>query len=256
MILGRHGVFSQNNLASTFVYAKEYGINAVQIFTKPPQQWTGREFTDRELDKWTRTRTDCFICAHTGYFINIASGLHKSKFALLHESRRCFKLGINHLVVHPGSSLAKSQDEGIELAIRSLNDLESRWPMDVTLLLETMAGQGKMLSSLNTLKEVIAGVPNIPLGICYDTAHVHGLGIDLTTTDEIYDPLIKLFHVNDSEVKFASRKDRHASIGVGTIPLEAFKRIAQIKTVPFIMETPLGNEQYDLNVFRGLACTQ
>lgn len=252
MILGRHGVFSQNSLQSTCAYAEQMDINATQIFVKPPQQWTGRDFTTQELDRWYNAKTDIYICAHTGYFINIAAGEQKSLFALLHEARRCSKLGINHLVVHPGSSLGKSLEDGITTAIASLHALESRWPQDVTLLLENMAGQGKILSSLNTLKEVIAGVQGIPLGVCYDTAHAHGYGVDLTTTDEIYDPIIKLFHINDSEKALASKKDRHASLGAGTIPLSAFKRIAQIKNVPFIMETPLGNEQYDLDVFRAL----
>lgn len=252
MILGRHGVFSQNNLASTFAYAKNMNINATQIFVKPPQQWTGRDLTTYELDKWFNARTDIFVCAHTGYFINIAAGAQKSLFSLLHEARRCSKLQISQLVVHPGSSLGKSLDEGIATAIQSLLALESRWPQDVTLLLETMAGQGNILSSLKTLKEVIAGVPNIPLGICYDTAHVHGYGVNLLLTDEIYDPSIKLFHINDSEVAFNSKKDRHASLGKGTIPLSAFRRIAQIKDVPCIMETPLGFEQLDLEVFRSL----
>lgn len=252
MILGRHGVFSQNSLHSTFAYAKDWNINATQIFVKPPQQWTGRDFTTQELDRWYNARTDIFVCAHTGYFINIAAGEQKSLFSLLHEARRCSKLGISHLVVHPGSSLGNSLAQGIATAITSLRALESRWPQDVTLLLENMAGQGKMLSSLSTLKEVIAGVQGIPLGVCYDTAHAHGYGVDLTTTEEIYYPIIKLFHINDSEKAFASKKDRHASLGTGTIPLSAFKRIAQIKGTPFIMETPLGNEQYDLEVFRAL----
>lgn len=253
MILGRHGVFSQNALHSTFAYAKEWGINATQIFVKPPQQWTGRDFTTYELDRWYNAKTDIHLYAHTGYFINIAAGEQKSLFALLHEARRCSKLGISHLVVHPGSSLSRSLEHGIATAIQSLRALESRWPQDVTLLLETMAGQGKIVSGLASLKEIIAGVPEIPMGVCYDTAHVHGFGVDLTTTDEIYDPIIKLFHINDSEVPFNAKKDRHASLGAGTIPLSAFKRIAQIKGVPFIMETPLGNEQYDLDVFRALA---
>lgn len=253
MILGRHGVFSQNNLHSTFAYAQDLGINATQIFVKPPQQWTGREFTTHELDKWYNAKTDIHLFAHTGYFINIAAGEHKSLFALLHEARRCSKLGISYLVVHPGSSLGKPLESGITTAINSLHALESRWPQDVTLLLETMAGQGKVLSSLETLKQIIAGVHGIPLGICYDTAHVHCYGVDLITTDEIYDPLIKLFHINDSETSFNSKKDRHASLGAGTIPITAFKRLAQIKDIPFIMETPLGNERYDLDVFKALA---
>ena len=254
MILGRHGEFSQNDMTKTFKYATAMGINAVAIFVKPPQQWTGRDFTEKELGVWHANKpSDLYICAHSGYFINIAGGEHKSKFALLHEARRCSKLGINQLVVHPGSSLGKSLDEGIATAIKSLQDLVSRWPQDVELLLETMAGQGSYLSSIKSLKEVIAGVPEIPMGVCYDTAHSHGYGVNLLLTDEIYDPAIKLFHINDSEVPYNSKKDRHASLGAGTIPMSAFKRIAQIEGVPFIMETPLGNEQYDLEVFRALA---
>ena len=52
---------------------------------------------------------------------------------------------------------------------------------------------------------------------------------------------LKAIHLNDSLTPFASRKDRHAKIGEGTIGLDAIARIINhpsLRAVPFYLETP------------------
>jgi deoxyribonuclease-4 len=51
---------------------------------------------------------------------------------------------------------------------------------------------------------------------------------------------LKGMHINDSKAKFASRVDRHHSLGKGEIGLDAFKFIMQddrIDNIPLILET-------------------
>jgi deoxyribonuclease-4 len=51
---------------------------------------------------------------------------------------------------------------------------------------------------------------------------------------------LKGMHINDSKAKFASRVDRHHSLGKGEIGLDAFKfimRDKRIDNIPLVLET-------------------
>ena len=53
--------------------------------------------------------------------------------------------------------------------------------------------------------------------------------------------LLRAVHLNDSMTPYASRKDRHAAIGKGTIGLEVLLRVMEhpaLKHLPFYLETP------------------
>ena len=53
--------------------------------------------------------------------------------------------------------------------------------------------------------------------------------------------VLKVVHLNDSKAPAASRKDQHANIGKGYIPIEFFQWIMQsdhFKEIPMILETP------------------
>ena len=53
--------------------------------------------------------------------------------------------------------------------------------------------------------------------------------------------MLKGMHINDSKSEYASRVDRHASLGVGNIGIECFKFIMKDKrfdNMPLILETP------------------
>ena len=74
------------------------------------------------------------------------------------------------------------------------------------------------------------------VGVCIDTAHVHGAGYDIRTQAgwetmmSQFDSIVGLsylrgVHVNDSKVGLGSRVDRHAPIGRGQIGIEAFRTL-------------------------------
>ncbi len=83
-----------------------------------------------------------------------------------------------------------------------------------------------------------------------DTCHVYAAGYDLR---EDYDGVIarfadaiglerlRLFHLNDSATAFASKRDRHAGIGEGSLGDEPFRRVMsdeRFAAVPKVIETP------------------
>ena len=88
------------------------------------------------------------------------------------------------------------------------------------------------------------------MGVCLDTCHVWDAGYDivndldgvLTEFDRVVGlERLKAVHLNNSKNPLGSRKDRHARIVEGEMPLEAIARIINhpaLRDLPFILETP------------------
>ena len=97
------------------------------------------------------------------------------------------------------------------------------------------------------------------VGVCVDSCHVYAAGYDLRGdydgviarfADVIGLERLRLFHLNDSATPFASRRDRHAGIGEGSLGDEPFRRIMndeRLAAVPKVIETPKeGDDPRDL----------
>ena len=88
------------------------------------------------------------------------------------------------------------------------------------------------------------------LGVCLDTCHVYSAGYDivnnLDAVLEQFDSVLGLerlhaIHLNDSMTPFSSFKDRHETIGKGSLGEQAFINIINhpsLREVPFFLETP------------------
>ena len=88
------------------------------------------------------------------------------------------------------------------------------------------------------------------LGVCLDTCHVYSAGYDivnrLDSVLEHFDSVLGLerlraIHLNDSMTPFSSFKDRHETIGKGSLGEQAFINIINhpvLRELPFFLETP------------------
>ena len=59
------------------------------------------------------------------------------------------------------------------------------------------------------------------------------------------------FHLNDTDKALGSRVDRHSHIGQGKMGKEPFRLLVngqQFKDLPGILETPDGDEKYEMNL--------
>jgi len=234
----------------------------IQMFTKSNNQWKAKPLRDDEIEKFHTDKKEAGIdpvIAHTAYLINIASSREevykKSIDALIEEIERCYLLGIPDLVMHPGSYLDTSEEEGIRKITDTLNSIfEKTSHMKVRIALETTAGQGTNLGfKLEQLANIIDGIDNKErISICLDTCHIFTAGYDIrdlksyTKTIKTFNNIIglqylKAIHLNDSKKEFSSRLDRHEHLGLGKIGLDAFKFIMQdkrLKDIPKLLETP------------------
>ncbi|GAB6281140.1 MAG: hypothetical protein STSR0007_13140 [Thermovirga sp.] len=130
------------------------GCESIQIFTKNQLQWRAAPLSsstcERFMNAWRQSSISRVI-AHASYLLNLASeGETRSRSitALADEIRRCDQLGIDDLVLHPGSHLGAGVETGRVLVAEALNHVISRTAGSRNrVLLETMSGQGHTLGS-------------------------------------------------------------------------------------------------------------
>jgi len=244
--------------------AAELGMDCVQIFTKNNNQWKGKPLSDEDVGLFRKAieRTGIRMpCAHDSYLINLASPdlalWHKSLEAFVIELQRAEALGLVGVVMHPGSCVGASDEEGIARVIAALDRvLETTEGSAVEIWLETTAGQGSSLGHrFEHLRAILDGLQtNRRVGVCVDSCHVFAAGYalsvpaDYSATMSQFDEIIGLdriraFHLNDSKREFGSRVDRHEHIGKGHLGKEAFRNILNdphFARIPMYLETPKG----------------
>lgn len=242
--------------------AVEIGADAFALFTKNQRQWQGKPLTDEAIQAF---RDACAehdfapeqILPHDSYLINLGhpehEGLKKSRAAFLDEMQRCEQLGLTLLNFHPGSHLNKiSESNCLKRIADSINEALMH-TQGVTAVIENTAGQGTNLGwRFEHLADIIDHVDDKSrVGVCIDTCHAFAAGYDLRSADATQATLdefgnvvgfkyLRGMHLNDAKSEFASRVDRHHSLGKGNIGLPAFTTImqdARIKAIPMILET-------------------
>jgi deoxyribonuclease IV len=235
---------------------------ALQIFTKSVGQWRARELPRDEIALFRRRIEETGIhpvVAHNSYLINLAAASPalraQSIAALGDELDRAESLGLDGLVMHPGSYTSGTEEEGLRLIGDALASLLAERPDAKTMvLLEHTAGQGTNLGHrfehLAVILERVGGSPRV--GVCLDTCHLLAAGYDLCTEEGYEDTFrqfarsvgldrLRAFHLNDSKKPCGSRVDRHEHIGKGFLGLEPFRRLlndARFSGLPMLLETP------------------
>jgi deoxyribonuclease-4 len=158
------------------------------------------------------------------------------------------------VVVHAGSAVLGNRWEDAMRQVReSIFGVLDAVPEAPRLLIEPTAGGGGALASdpesLAAYLEVLERDER--LGVCLDTCHAHAAGADLSTPEGFTSTLrayaraagpkrVGLVHVNDSRDPMGSKRDRHESLGAGTIGLAPFRALfahPATRDVPMIVET-------------------
>ncbi len=246
--------------------AAKFKMDVVQLFTKNNNQWKAKPIAQSEIDEFraaVKTTGVRLPVAHDSYLINLASPdkalWQKSLDAFTIELERAEALGLMGVVMHPGSHLDSTPEEGLARVVKALDEAHRQTRGFQTLtLLETTAGQG---SNLGYRFEHLASIANDVaaserIGVCVDTCHIFAAGYPIKTKAEYkatmneFDRVvgierIRAFHLNDSVREFGSRVDRHAKIGAGKLGLEPFRHLLndrRFASTPMYLETPKGVE--------------
>jgi deoxyribonuclease-4 len=261
MLIGAHES-TAGGLHEAFGRAVSDGAEAVQIFTKSNRMWAAKAIAPEEAKRFRaegeRTRLLDTCTVHASYLINLASEpgemREKAIGGLVDELRRCELIGLDKLVLHPGSSAdieagCARIGEGLASALEQAGG-------DCRILLETAAGQGAALGrsfeELKLMREAVPTKLRERVTFCLDTCHVFAAGYDVATAagyTEAMDKferliglsLIEAFHLNDSKKPLGCNVDRHENPGKGCIGADAFQRLvndARFENVPGFLELP------------------
>lgn len=260
-LIGAH-VSAAGGVDQAPLRAREIGANAFALFTKNQRQWVAKPLEAKTISAF---KANCkmlgfsaeHILPHDSYLINLgapeADKLDKSRAAFIDEMERCNQLGLTLLNFHPGSYLKKvSEQECLATIAESINLAHKTVP-DVVAVIENTAGQGTNLGwKFEHLAEIIEQVEDKDrVGVCIDTCHTFTAGYDLRTKEDCertfaeFDRIVgmhylRAMHLNDSKVEFASKVDRHHSLGKGEIGWDCFEYIAKdsrFDGIPLILET-------------------
>lgn len=242
--LGAHESVS-GGLHLAFERIHSVGGKALQIFTRNQRQWNPKELSKDEVDAFRTEWRNCpemEVVSHGSYLVNLASGnaelLEKSIKAFAGELERCEKLGIEKVVLHPGSHGGAGVENGLERFVQGLDSAIERARSQSTVLVEATAGQGTGLGSTFAEIASILEMSKYPkrLAVCIDTCHIFAAGYDITTPEaytrtfadfdeRIGIRRISFFHLNDCKKELGSRVDRHTHIGEGYIGERGFANL-------------------------------
>lgn len=275
-LIGAH-ISVAGGLYRAFERADALGCEAMQIFTHNQRQWQCKELKYEEIESFYRASKGSSVqkvVSHASYLINLAGSseiAQKSEQALIAEIKRCDALGISDVVLHPGFSGERDRDMSLKQVAESLlRVIDLTQESRVSILLETMAGQGSVIggdiSQFSSILDLVQDDPRV--GVCVDICHVFAAGYEMRSY-ESYNKIVALlkkhvgldnvrcWHMSDSKMERGSNKDRHAHLGHGEIGLNPFAMLVadeRFKLVPAILETPKdgGGDVENLSILRKL----
>jgi deoxyribonuclease-4 len=260
MLLGAH-LSIAGGLEQALLLARQYRFKTLAMFVRNQRQRRVPRLAEQTVKTFRATRNRLGISpvvAHGSYLVNLAAETDvraRSIDAVREDLFRCKRLGIEYLVIHPGSHA--DIHRGVRLIAAALDVvLKATLPRPPRILLETTAGAGHQVGKrFEELVEILALLHRPEhAGVCLDTCHVFAAGYDVRT-EQAYQAtmgrfekllgLDRLFaiHVNDSVGELGSQVDRHTHIGRGKIGLKGFVNFVndpRLAAIPFILETPKG----------------
>jgi deoxyribonuclease-4 len=261
--------------------ARKLGCNALQIFSASPRMWprSGARIAAADAERFRARRAELGLgplVIHANYLINLASAdsvMRVRAIQAFHDELvRATTLGADFLVVHPGAACGASTDEALRSVAQALRhaargvrlaaDFADMSCGGVRVLLENTSGMGSCIGMrFSELGTILAQVPELPLGVCLDTAHAFEVGYDLRGEEgleRMLDDLdqavglarVPVVHTNDSKTSLGSRVDRHQHIGRGKIGRIPFARLLNHPRMraeaphglpgrAFLLETPI-----------------
>lgn len=249
------------------------GAQAVQVFTSSPRQWGSKQPDEaliRETKKAIAVTGINLVVAHDTYLVNLCAPddttRKRSISTLVSELTRCSLLGIPFVVSHMGSLKGQDERDAFISLVAAVQIVLQETPDDVSLAMETTAGQGSSLGYRfeHWAMVIEAHQGNPRLVICMDTCHLFAAGYPVHTRDGYEDTMqkfgsilgfdrLKVIHANDSKKPFNSRADRHEHIGDGLIGLEPFRWFLndpRLAHAPMILETNEPETMHPVNLER------
>ncbi|MGC9667299.1 deoxyribonuclease IV [Planosporangium sp. 12N6] len=262
-MIGGHATVSGGLAKAGLRYLERSEATALQVYVSNPRGWALAAGDPRQDEAFATGCADRAAVAyvHASLLVNLGSPtpatVERSVATLEHALRRGAAIGARGVVFHAGSAVDAAHADKAMVQVREallpLLDLAAAEGLP-KLMVEPSAGGGRSLAArVEELGPYLDAVDRHPwLGTCFDTCHAWAAGHDLAAPGgmtETLDALVAavgadrlwLVHANDSKDTCGSTRDRHESVGKGTIGEKAFAELLAhpaAQGVPMIVETP------------------
>lgn len=224
-------------------HADALGVDVVQLSLTEMQSW--RKPPERDDADEIRS-SEVRVYVHAPFVMNPASPnprvRHPSRKTIQQTCDGAAAIGALGVVVHGGHVGADVDPaQGVRNWRKALESLE----VDVPVLIENTAGghnaMARSFDDLARLWDGIGDVDGVEVGFVLDTCHTHAAGEE--TAGQVERALaitgrVDLLHLNDSRDPLGSGRDRHASLGDGTIDVEELLEVVRAHDGDVVLETP------------------
>lgn len=261
--LGAHAPAAGGLAKAALPHIDGTGATAVQVYVSNPRGWALSDGDPAQDEGFLAGCADRDVHAyvHASLLVNLGSPtpdtVTRSAQTLTHALGRARRIGARAVVFHAGSAVDEAHATTVLGQLRAvlLPLLEATATAGgPRLLVEPSAGGGRSLAArvedLGPYFEAVDWHPG--LGVCFDTCHAWAAGHDLSvaggmtaTLDRLLATVgpgrLDLVHANDSKDTCGSLRDRHETIGAGTLGEPAFAELLAhpiTDGVPVIVETP------------------
>lgn len=268
LIIGRHCLLKNPSFLSGSVdEAVSYGSNSLMIYLGAPQNSFRQPISNLKIPEFKKKLIESSIdlknvIVHGSYLINLSNINDDKVFNwsvkfLKEEISRMEEIGIDTIVIHPGSSIKKDKiNESLVKLSEGLNKVLIE-KNKIRIALETSCKNGTKVGwNFYQLRDVIERIDykyREKIGICWDTCHLYASNYDIKKElDKIIEEFSRIIgieklwviHINDSLFDLGENKDRHENIGYGKIGFEPIKKIIwhpKLNGIIKILETPRKN---------------
>lgn len=240
------GVGAHVDPADPLAEAKARSADLVQIFLSDPQGWKKPDPHPRTTELLAASVP---IYVHAPYLINVvaeASRIRIPSRRILQETcDAASAIGAVGVVVHGGHLSGDGPiEEGYDRWRKALIEVDSEVPI---LIENTASGDNAVCRRVDSLARLWEVIGDLSPGFVLDTCHSWAggepgeelVGRVLAATGRI-----DLVHCNDSRDPFDSRRDRHANLGAGEIPVSLLEEVVAQAGAPVVVETPGDVEEH------------
>ncbi len=240
--VGGH-VSSSGGIFTAVKRAQDIGAEALQIFVSSPQMWRATAHTPDAIAQFREMHAAAGLgqtWVHNIYLANLATEtpeqLERSIGSVVNALTVGHAIGASGVVLHTGSHGGNGLAQYLDQVRDALKQILDTTP-EITLALETMAGQGGAIGKeFEDLGTLLRAVDSPRLQVCLDTCHTFAAGYELRTpegveaTMQAFDDAIgvehlAVVHANDSKTPLGGQRDRHENIGDGHIGTDGFRAI-------------------------------
>jgi len=197
--------------------------------------------------------TGLLYFTHAPYVINMCAnacddkGEYWQQRILNEDLAYTVAMGGRGVVVHTGARMKHTEEDAMTIMEHMVRSALPYATETCPLLLETPCGEGtevcRYIQDLGGFFFRFNDEERKKLGVCIDTAHIHGAGYDTLPYFQHWEKhcnvSIKLVHFNDSQVECGACVDRHAAPGEGFIGMDRMVAVAQWceeRRIPMVRE--------------------